>query len=944
MKNLLNPKWILLSCTLPVFILLLIGWGEFTIIKSLLSYESKSLLKTFVSILVFLTLCNTAYSIIQTLNKKKIDIAYCAITLVIQIAYLYSYLSFSDDIFPSDIPQWMGSGNLHIYVGTFLMPSLIHSLFTLVVLLDGNRNVAGWKAVLCAIITVLLFFVFSIIIVPLWNGIESVFSHIFLLTIMLFTAIFLFFLIRGIYRIMTYRSFYANNELLLKILISTVLPLFSLLLNDYVFPHLFGDFSNIWFYLIAGINGLLICMPSPQKPIYRLLLFAGKCITLIYTTYFFLVFIPFLPFSLFAIILFGLGFLMLTPLLLFVIHINEIGSDFSYLKKYYKPVYLHLTFICGLLVLPASITINYIYDRKMLHKTLDYIYSADYSIDYKFNAGSALKTIRTIDESAGESDFLYSSTPFLSSYFKWIVLDNLNLSDSRKQLIRNLCSGSKTTDSSSINNSPNGQNNIRVPDIKITGIEHTSKYDGNQKAWTSRIDLHITNGNTELWDSEYKTLIDLPTGCWISDYYLYVGDTKETGMLTEKKAATWVFNQIRSINRDPGLLRYVSGNTVEFKVFPFNKNETRKTGIEFIHKEPVSLNIGGNILALGNDKDIIPDNFNREKKEVMYISAKEKEELETVKRTPYYHFIADISSNENYNINQGKGTSLTERYIRQIETLLDKGLIASNNSKISYTNIYVTTSALDTNWKDELRNQHLEGGFFLDRAIRKILFENYINPKDSYPVIIVLSDNLNKAVMLENLADMQFAYPENNKFYSLTNNSLNVHSFSSGLVIVKENVDTLPVCKVKAWPSVFKPIAYLPDDNKASIVLNTKNKALNFSSDNISDKSWVSGLHMQAQWMMQILYPETADTEWLNLVYNSFKARIMTPLTSYIVVENEAEKEALKKKQIETLNGKRALDINEETQQMSEPDLIIVVIFFGLFYLMYKRKFKRTEH
>ena len=63
----------------------------------------------------------------------------------------------------------------------------------------------------------------------------------------------------------------------------------------------------------------------------------------------------------------------------------------------------------------------------------------------------------------------------------------------------------------------------------------------------------------------------------------------------------------------------------------------------------------------------------------------------------------------------------------------------------------------------------------------------------------------------------------------------------------------------------------------------------------------------------------------------------MTPLTSYIVVENEAQKAILKKKQDDVLTGKKALDLNEDTQRMSEPGLYIVLILFGLF-IVFRRK------
>lgn len=57
------------------------------------------------------------------------------------------------------------------------------------------------------------------------------------------------------------------------------------------------------------------------------------------------------------------------------------------------------------------------------------------------------------------------------------------------------------------------------------------------------------------------------------------------------------------------------------------------------------------------------------------------------------------------------------------------------------------------------------------------------------------------------------------------------------------------------------------------------------------------------------------------------------------------KKALLKKKQEETLSGNRSLDLSDDTQRMSEPDLILIAAMFGLFLLYYKhRKRKQSRH
>ena len=49
----------------------------------------------------------------------------------------------------------------------------------------------------------------------------------------------------------------------------------------------------------------------------------------------------------------------------------------------------------------------------------------------------------------------------------------------------------------------------------------------------------------------------------------------------------------------------------------------------------------------------------------------------------------------------------------------------------------------------------------------------------------------------------------------------------------------------------------------------------------------------------------------------------MTPATSFLVVENDAQKAMLQKKQAQTLSGNSALDLGEDAQRMSEASFFV---------------------
>lgn len=392
----------------------------------------------------------------------------------------------------------------------------------------------------------------------------------------------------------------------------------------------------------------------------------------------------------------------------------------------------------------------------------------------------------------------------------------------------------------------------------------------------------------------------------------------------------WIFSQIRNENRDPGILYYLTGNKVAFRVFPFAKDEVRKTGIEFLHKEPITLNIDNNIVELGNVEETIYENIETEN--LAYISAHQKQKLSYVKRKPYFHFLVNASKNH---------TSNSTEFIKRIEQILAENKPLSENAKISFVNSYVTTTTIDKDWKDQFKNQTFEGGFFLDRAIRTTLYSAYQDKSKTYPVIVVVTDSIQNAVLDKDLADLKFTFPESDLFFNLDQKG-NLREYSLTENPLKELPEIKRECMFCETVMEYKlsdnSIAYLPNNNEPSIIL--KKDIFEVSESEIKEKNWQSALTMQGQWTTQILHPEISDKEWLNMVKYSFSSKVMTPVTSYLVVENEAQKAMLKKKQEQALSGNKSLDLGEDTQRMSEPSLILLTILLGL-AIWYREKRKR---
>lgn len=934
MRNLLNPKWLFIINTLPLVLLYFLFFGQFNIIKTLLDDNSIQLWKSFGFSLGIIGLLNFAYTVYLTLKQKDVSVWYGLLALLCYIPFIYLYGYHLDKIIPFSVPQWMVSGNIFLYVGTFLMPTLAYSLFILVShFTPEKKEHKAWSNFLIAIGIPIAGYLFSQIILPLWQHVQGEFyTHTLVVLVISATLVFLFFLIRGVFVIATKKAeAWQKYQLAWKIPIAIALPLIGLSVNNgHLFNNfgpsetgIFGDFNDVWFYILAFLNGILICLPNLENKIYRLLLFIGRSVTFAYTFYFFLVFLPFLPLSVIAIIAIGTGFLMLAPLLLFVIHINELSKDFTFLKTLFPKKLIIGISLIGFLVIPAFITATYLKDKSVLNETLTYLYSPDYSTQYEIDKSSLQKTLNVIKSHKENRGGIFGNgIPYLSSYFNWLVMDNLTLSDTKINTIEKIYFGKTSFELRS--------ENIQNDNVQISNITTTSTYDKTQNAWKSWVDLEIANKSGNNWFSEYATTIDLPEGCWISDYYLYVGDIKEPGILAEKKSAMWIFSQIRNENRDPGILYYLTGNKVAFRVFPFAKDEVRKTGIEFLHKEPIKLNIDNNIVELGNKVETINENIETEN--IAYVSTQQKQKLNSVKRKPYFHFLVDASEDQNSN---------STDYIKRIEQVIEANQLLLENAKISFVNSYVNTAKLDNGWKEKYKNQSFEGGFYLDRAIRTTLFSAYQDKSKTYPVIIVVTDSIQNAVLDKDFADLKFTFPENNLFFNLDKNgNLREHSLMENPM--KELSEILRECMFCETVLEYKlsdnSVAYLPNNNEPSIIL--KKDIFEVSKSQIIEKNWQSALAMQGQWTSQILHPETSDKEWLNMVKYSFISKVMSPVTSYLVVENEAQKAMLKKKQEQALSGNKSLDLGEDTQRMSEPSLILLTILFGL-AIWYREKRKR---
>ena len=203
---------------------------------------------------------------------------------------------------------------------------------------------------------------------------------------------------------------------------------------------------------------------------------------------------------------------------------------------------------------------------------------------------------------------------------------------------------------------------------------------------------------------------------------------------------------------------------------------------------------------------------------------------------------------------------------------------------------------------------------------------------------MVVTDNITTSIITKDFADWKHLYPENNLFYHLKNHKmLNAHFLDNNPFEIALKDTSIQVGnEVLEYPIDSKNKVYIPDNQKGSLII--KNATTTKSKKYTMQKDWLSGLHLQTNYRNHIEHPELVDSEWVQHVKLSFQSRILTPYTSYLVVENQAQKNSLLRKQKQVLNGKQSYDLEDESTEMSEPSWILAFVLLVIFIYFRKRK------
>ncbi|MCE7996283.1 MAG: MSEP-CTERM sorting domain-containing protein [Roseivirga sp.] len=931
MRNLLNPKWPFILNTIPVGFLLAAYIGFYTLVESQLSEQNTQYWFGFMAILLTLGLLHLAYVIISLRKNKELNLGYAVTAIIVYPTFIYAYWQIADEIFPSNIPSWMIPDNLPFYLSIALMPTIVHGIYVLVVALTAKASRSkAWHNLFYAAGVPVAWYVYFQLILPAWRGPEPGFAlHVLTIFLVLSTVLFLFFVMRMVF-IMT-RDRRTQGKAFAQtwtIIFGMVFPLIGLLLNNgqsqfglnQFGSNIFGNFTSPWYFIIVILNGLALFFSEIKNPRLRLALFVAKSIGFTYVLYFFLIFLPYLPLSVLFIIVFGAGLLMLSPLILMIIQGKSLFNDFEYLRAHFPGKKLTMLFVAGAMLLPVTISLTYWQDRQVLHQAMTYAFEDDSrsKVD-DVSLNGLRRTLITLKSHKSESGLFSSHKPILTPLYTWLVLDNMTLSKNKIELLEEVFFGTGTEplDGRGLP-SRNINRQMSILSSEVKSAYHPEGY------WISTIEFQIKNNSNRRF-SEYVSSFELPEGTWIKDYYLDIEGRREHGILAEKKAATWLYQQIVRGQRDPGILYYLQGRRVAFRIFPFEAGQTRTTGIELIHKEAIDFNMGELSLTLGKESPTDSQVRALSTTHGHYLSKSLKARLPLADRKPYFHFLLDCSvGNENR----------IDDYLEQARHIFQNQNFDPGLAKISYVNSSVKTTAL---CPSEAFEPEFTGGFFLEKAMKQALADHFMEGGDFFPVFVVLSNDLPSAVFTKNLADYTFCSPETDKFFSMgPNGQLKRHSFINAPLEALEGGFSLNAQfrSSRKWTDSNGKAYYVADNEQPTVI---PDKSVS-GNDIKPEENWLAALDMQAQWQRYRLSTNDPQKHWLRLIKSSFQSQIMNPTTSFLALENESQKELLRRKQEQVLSGKQSFDLGDDVQRMSEPSWWILLLAMGL--ILFIKKFR----
>ena len=583
--------------------------------------------------------------------------------IVVQAAYLWLVVNWIDQLLPASVTAWIYPPERFLF-NQFAFAML--PLFLGILRLACTRPATGIGTVIAANLglalaaPLLLYLLFELISAFHSRG-DGAAIVVAVCAVILGIIMFLGLVRCLLFCLRAARTSGETGERIAILVFALVLPVAGLLLNRRIpFPV---DFQAWEVYALVGANTAFLLLASWRHRAWPRASFCLLCVTLPFSLYFFIVFLPYTPLSIVAVIALGMGFLVLTPTFLFVLHLHLLNASWRGTTAGRGRLLL-AGLGCGLL-LPAYFTVRSLADRAALNAALDYVYSPSVAPGDSTYPGSRFNLGRALHSHRSYKNGIYY--PLLSDFYSWLVFDNLVLPDDKLDRLELTFFGiAGTRENLDLVRNQAGfwghrsvRDRARLPravrptrtavarDLQV----RVQPADGR----ASVVTLALTLANPGPGQAEYRQRLPLPPGTFVTGFRLQVNGALVPGRIVEKKTALWVYTMIRdSERRDPGLLFYNAPDELELCVFPVVSE--RPTMVEMDFLVPVVVPRAGGpaaspspVEALAQLGRLLEPQLTSAGRDHVAAGGLDELQLPAADREPYLHVIVDRSADNGFN-------------------------------------------------------------------------------------------------------------------------------------------------------------------------------------------------------------------------------------------------------------------------------------------------------
>jgi hypothetical protein len=923
-----RPLWLIGTLVVPQLLLLLLNFHDGWLVAGELSRVQATQVAVIGGLEVLFAVAGLGAALWLARVRVRLDWPHGLVLLLAHSAFLWFFTASFDDLIPRSVPDWMlprGTVLYHQYA--LMMPALLHGAL-LVACFAARRSLwvelGGSAALVIGTPLAAYFFLNAVEHLRIWGDVTGAVIIAFFtgLTSLLVMALLRLLLLAG----QVLQRAGGHGRLALLTLVGIAGPLGGLVLNVHIpFP---ADFQSVQVYVLALLNGLFLLLPVEGPRLQHRLAWLAQCALFAFTTYFMVVFLPFLPLALLAIVAVGSGLLMLVPLVLFVLHAQQLAAGWRAVRAGREVAGWTAAAVAAALLLPGGFALRTHLDREALHAALDHVHSPDYA-QGRFTGDLAalqrgLENLR--DFKAG------LQLPFLSGYYNQMVFGGLVLPDTKLRNLYLTFFGRSLPDAdpSKLNvglfgsgrrgSLWGGWRGAPPPTntVDLVSLETVRAVEGDCETATAT--LVLKNGGS--LPAEFVTQLRLPPGVFVSGYWLHINGERVAGRVFEKKAALWVYEMIRDMTRrDPGLVLYRQPDVVELRVFPLAAGETRTTEIELIWplgmEPPIRLAEQAlDTAAPVKSPPYVVAAAGEQGRLLVVAPPRLRESGATpVRDPPYLHVLVDASVGADPKALAGRARELAKRVAGVREVVVSAAnfeVDTPQRAPESLEKLDALAAALTL---------PARGGFCRDRALKSALAWHEAHaPQRPVVLGVVMADGPRVVLPDEDLAYFAAWHPSVAGYLESRSNGV-----VQALNFRHEPVDTV-ACELTSLAAAGSAVL-VPLQGASPVAF-----ALPVGEGSITNERYLKAAGAWLRYVGWLRQPAGREEERARIVEASRAANVLTPLSSFIVVENSAQWRLLEDKEKQKLANQDALEI----QKAPEPATWLLA--GGLFGWMWWRR------